>query len=137
DTLEAGLDLISGGGNTASEAAQLREGAARDAFEREQREEQALAMRLSQAISTLEALQRQYADRLAAHVQELTQVERLKVHIRQNILHYMQAIWSHEPDDQRYLRLRNVPVPVLDKQKSLKTYKVPPVAMMSVGDFVG
>ncbi len=32
-------------------------------------------------------------------------VKRLIKHLQDNILYYMQAIWSHEPPDQRYLRL--------------------------------
>jgi hypothetical protein len=55
----------------------------------------------------------EFHDRLSKHLGEVTQVERLATHIYQNIMHYMQAIWSHEPDDQRFLRLRDVPVPDL------------------------
>jgi len=36
---------------------------------------------------------------------KIRQVERLIDHLRDNILYYMKAIWSHEPPDQRYLRL--------------------------------
>jgi hypothetical protein len=36
------------------------------------------------------------------------------VHIRNNIFHYMQAVWSMEPPDQRFLRLHKVQVPQLD-----------------------
>ncbi|MBL8951724.1 MAG: hypothetical protein JNK82_13160 [Myxococcaceae bacterium] len=32
-------------------------------------------------------------------------IDQLRVHVKQNILHYMQAIWAHEPPDQRYFRL--------------------------------
>ncbi|VTZ59781.1 hypothetical protein EMEDMD4_1240009 [Sinorhizobium medicae] len=31
---------------------------------------------------------------------------RLRMHVKQNILFYMQAIWNHEPPDQRFFRLR-------------------------------
>jgi hypothetical protein len=37
----------------------------------------------------------------------------LRVHIKANIMYYMQAIWSHEPPDQRFFRLHEVPVPKL------------------------
>ena len=36
------------------------------------------------------------------------------MHIRNNIFYYMQAIWSMEPPDQRFLRLHKVQVPELD-----------------------
>jgi hypothetical protein len=134
--IEAGLDLLTGSGDGPSEAAQIREAAARDAFDRERREEEELVTRLQQALSTLEALQRQYTERLAAHLREITQVERLKVHVRQNILHYMQAIWAHEPEDQRYLRLRNVPVPVFEKKKNLKGFLFNPQPMKMYSEFI-
>lgn len=42
---------------------------------------------------------------------KIRQVDRLIDHLRDNILYYMKAIWSHEPPDQRYLRLFNHEVP--------------------------
>jgi hypothetical protein len=44
------------------------------------------------------------------------------VHIRNNIFYYMQAIWSMEPPDQRYLRLHKVQVPILELES--RTYRV-------------
>ncbi|SEJ71810.1 hypothetical protein [Demequina mangrovi] len=41
-------------------------------------------------------------------------VEGLCRHIRDNILYYMQAIWAHEPADQRYMRLFDKQVPFVD-----------------------
>jgi hypothetical protein len=129
DVIQGGIDLLTGGGEGPSEAAQLREGAARDAFDRERREEEELASRLQNALSTLETMQRAYSERLGQHLRQLAQVERLIAHIVQNILHYMQAIWAYEPDDQRFLRLRNVPVPVFQKDKTLRGYTVQPEPM--------
>jgi hypothetical protein len=127
--VESGIDLLTGGGDEgASQEAQIREGAARDAFERERREEQELASRLLNALSTLEAMQREYSERLGNHLRELAQVERLITHIVQNVMHYMQAIWSYEPDDQRFLRLRNVPVPVFEKDKNVRRWIIDPAA---------
>lgn len=42
---------------------------------------------------------------------KIRQVERLLEHLRDNILYYMKAIWSHESPDQRYLRLFGHEVP--------------------------
>lgn len=123
DLVQGGLDMLSGRSDGPTEAAQLREGAARDAFEREQREEDAMASRLAHALAGLDALQRDHAERLAQHLTQVAQCERLLEHLRQNVLHYMQAIWSHEPEDQRYLRLRNVPVPVFEKNKARRAYE--------------
>jgi hypothetical protein len=132
DLVQGGLDLLGGAGP--SEAAQIREGAARDAFERERREEEELASRLQNAISTLEAMQREFTARLGTFLTQLAQVERLSTHVVQNISYYMQAIWAHEPDDQRYLRLRNVPVPVFEKDKSSRRYTIDPAAFRPLFD---
>jgi hypothetical protein len=45
------------------------------------------------------ALQRKFSRRVA--------IDQLRLHVKQNILHYMQAIWDHEPPDQRFFRLYN------------------------------
>lgn len=132
--IEGGLDLIFGGDEGASEAAQIREGASRDAFERERREERELASRLQDAISTVEAMNRDYTERLAAHLRQLAQCERLLDHIRQYIMYYMQAIWSYEPNDQRFLRLRDVPIPVFEKDKGLRNYEISRAPMKNYAD---
>lgn len=45
---------------------------------------------------------------------KIRQVDRLIDHLRDNILYYMKAIWSHEPPDQRYLRLFDLEVPFIE-----------------------
>lgn len=35
-------------------------------------------------------------------------INQLRIHVKQNILYYMQGIWEHEPPDQRFFRLYNV-----------------------------
>ena len=39
-----------------------------------------------------------------------TAVDQLRVHVKENILYYMQAIWAHEPPDQRFFRLYDLDV---------------------------
>lgn len=130
--VEGALDMITGEGE-ASQADQLREGAARDAYEREQREGQDLASRLLGAISTLESMQNDYTDRLSRHLSQLGQVHRLIDHVWQNILYYMQAIWSHIPDDQLFLQLKDVPVPVFLKDKT-RPIRVNPTVLAAATD---
>jgi hypothetical protein len=130
--VEGAIDMVTGEGEP-SAADQLREGAARDAYDREQREEQDLTSRLMSAISTLESMQRDYTERLSRHLSQLGQVHRLIDHIWQNILYYMQAIWAHEPDDQRFLRLKDVPIPVFAKDKS-RTIKINPAVFAAATD---
>lgn len=133
DAIQGGIDLFTGGGGP-DEAAQIREGAARDAYDRERREEQDLATYLANALSTLDAMQSDYNERLADHLRQMAQCERLIAHIIQYIMYYMQAIWSYEQDDQRFLRLRNVPVPVFEKDKQQRHYVVNPNAMKAYSD---
>jgi len=45
------------------------------------------------------ALQKKYSRRIA--------IDQLRVHVKQNILYYMQIIWDCEPPDQRFFRLYN------------------------------
>jgi hypothetical protein len=116
--------ILGGGAEGEDNAAKIREAAARDAWERERREEEDFRQRLLDAQSTLAMMRSAYTARLAAHLAELTQVERLSTHIYQNILYYMQAIWAHEPDDQRFLRLREVPVPTLQPDPFIHDYLV-------------
>ena len=130
--VEGAIDMVTGEGEV-SQADQLREGAARDAYERQQREEQDLASRLMSALSTLESMQRDYTERLSRHLSQLGQVDRLIDHIWQNILYYMQAIWAHEPPDQLFLRLKDVPVPIFSKDKS-KTIKINPAVFSPATD---
>jgi hypothetical protein len=130
--VQGALDMVTGEGEP-SQADQLREGAARDAYEREQREEQDLTSRLMSAISTLESMQRDYTERLSRHLSQLGQVHRLIDHIWQNILYYMQAIWAHEPLDQLFLRLKDTPVPIFGKDKT-KTIKINPAVFAAATD---
>jgi hypothetical protein len=45
------------------------------------------------------AMQNQFARHIA--------IDQLRVHVKQNIFYYMQAIWDQEPPDQRFFRLYN------------------------------
>lgn len=103
-----------GGGGQDPEAAKARELAARDAHryavERMEKAEAALRAEMN----TLHRMTGEYNDALRDHLDAETRVRRLLVHLRNNIFHYMQAIWSMEPPDQRFLRLHRAKVPVLE-----------------------
>ena len=62
---------------------------------------------LQAAVDKLSAAVREHYDKVA-------EIDRLRVHVKDNILYYMQAIWSHEPPDQRFFRLYNIDVPIVD-----------------------
>jgi hypothetical protein len=103
-------------GNDGS-SGQSRSDAMKDIMARTADEVRDLLFRLEREVTTLNALTEAYSKALAEHLNHKAQVARLRVHIKQNILHYMQAIWSYEPPDQRFFRLHTVPVPLLEEAK--------------------
>lgn len=81
-----------------------------------------VSFRLEHDVAALNSLTDAYTKAYSAHVNRLTQIARLRVHIKLNILYYMQAIWIHEPPDQRFFRLHNTKIPTLRTIR--KTFKV-------------
>ena len=101
------------------EAAKERADTARADAERKERERRDVQARLDREVTTLTAITETYTKTLSEHLNRREQILRLLVHVKANILYYMQAIWSHEVPDQRFFRLHEVPVPRL---KGKKTY---------------
>ncbi|MBZ5650805.1 MAG: hypothetical protein LAO18_10010 [Acidobacteriia bacterium] len=111
-----------GGGGQDPEAAKARELAAKDAQQYAQEKAERAAAALREEVNTLHSLTEAYNKCVQTRLDNETKVKRLLVHIRNNIFYYMQAIWSLEPPDQRYLRLYKVQVPVLELES--RTYRV-------------
>jgi hypothetical protein len=70
----------------------------------EEREQLALAR------EALEETTQMYTAALEAQTNRRVAIDQLRIHVKENILYYMQAIWDHEPPDQRFFRLYHVPV---------------------------
>jgi hypothetical protein len=100
------------------DAAKERADTARADAERKERERRDVEARLDREVSTLTAITDSYTKALSEHLNRREQISRLLVHVKANILYYMQAIWSHEVPDQRYFRLHEVPVPRLHGKKT-------------------
>lgn len=111
--LESGFEGLHGGTDASPEAMQVREDAARDAYERAAKEEKELTARLERDTTALETLTETYVKELRDQLNRKSQLARLRIHIKQNAMYYMQAIWSYEPPDQRFFRLHHLPVPKL------------------------
>jgi hypothetical protein len=107
--------------NISVEAAKERADTARADAERKDRERRDVRARLDREVTTLTAITETYTKSLSDHLNRREQISRLLVHVKANILYYMQAIWSHEVPDQRFFRLHEVQVPRL---KGKKTYKL-------------
>ncbi len=119
-----GSDIVDffGGGGQDPEAAKARELAAKDAHQYAVEKAEKAAAALREEMNTLHTLTANYNTTLQTRLDSETKVSRLLVHIVSNIFYYMQAIWSMEPPDQRYLRLYKVQVPTLELQS--RSYRV-------------
>jgi hypothetical protein len=63
------------------------------------------AEKLSNSTEALNSAAQEYSKAIESITHRRTLIDQLRIHIKDNILHYMQAIWSYEPNDQRYFRL--------------------------------
>lgn len=110
-------DRFIGGDAESAEAARVREAASQDAYQREIQKLRDQEGQLAGSNNSLARATEEYTDRLSEHLSNVVLITELKNHIKDNITHYMQAIWMHEPFQQRWLRLKDVPVPILKRSK--------------------
>ncbi|MDD2716163.1 MAG: hypothetical protein PHW04_09730 [Candidatus Wallbacteria bacterium] len=61
--------------------------------------------RLKQTTDAYEKATQKYEAALQQQYNRHVAIDQLRIHVKQNILYYMQAIWDHEPPDQRFFRL--------------------------------
>src|SRR5439155_5461323 len=87
---------------TGVDASQTMLDFAKDALDRAQKERTNLETRLETATTALQSAVNNLSAAVKEHYDRLLEVDRLRVHVKDNILYYMQAIWSHEPPDQRF-----------------------------------
>ena len=109
--IEKGLEWILGSNDVDPDSARLIEESSRDAYERALAEQQSLEERLRREQEMVTTATERYLEALRVFKNHELAVMRLRVHIKQNILHYMRLIWDHEDPDQRFFRLHNVRVP--------------------------
>lgn len=77
-----------------------------------------------EAATALERATEAYVEAVRNRLNRRTAIDRLLLHVKQNIFHYMQAIWQYEHEDQRYLRLyeQDVTWPTPDGSAQLVTH---------------
>jgi hypothetical protein len=85
---------------------------AQQILDRAEREKIRLLDQLGVATTALQAAVDKLAAAMKEHYDKVAEIDRLRVHVKENILYYMQAIWNHEPPDQRYFRVFEIKVPV-------------------------
>ena len=122
--LSKAWDLVSlgGGEDKDVESARVIEDMNRESYERSVREEKDIRMRLDAETAALNAASQAYAKAYAEHMNRMMEVGGLRAHIKENILYYMQAIWSFAFEDQTFFSLFKVKAPLLSVQS--KTYAV-------------
>ena len=86
---------------------------AKEARDRAERERARLFAQLEVAVTALQAAVDKLSAAVKEHYDRIAGIDRLRVHVKDNILYYMQAIWSHEPPDQRFFRLYDIDVPIV------------------------
>jgi hypothetical protein len=84
---------------------------AKDALNRAQTKVDQLTSLMRTESTALQVAIDKYTAAATKHYEMLADIDRLRIHVKDNILHYMQAIWTYEPTDQRYFRLYNLDAP--------------------------
>lgn len=79
-------------------------------LERAEKERDALRGRLKEAESSLHKATEKYGQLNKEFMDMETSLFQLRIHIKENILYYMQGIWSYEVPDQRFFRLYNLEI---------------------------
>lgn len=100
------------------EMAKALEQAATDEHKYAVEKAEKLALSVQRETNALQQITQRYNDTMREHLDRITQIRRLVAHVKNNILYYMQAIWSMEPPDQRYMRLYKVLVPQFEATRT-------------------
>jgi hypothetical protein len=104
------------------ESARLIEDMSRESYERSVREQKDIRMRLDAETAALSGAGQEYAKAYAEHMNRLMEVGGLRAHFKENVLYYMQAIWSFTFKDQIFFSLCNIKAPLLTHTS--KTYSL-------------
>jgi hypothetical protein len=89
---------------------------AQESVDRAERERARLMDQLGVATTALQAAIDKLSAATKEHYHRIAEIDRLRIHVKENILYYMQAIWSHEPSDQRFFRIYNIDVSIVDPE---------------------
>src|SRR2546430_12407796 len=99
---------------------------AQEWLDRAEREKMRLLDQLGLATTALQVAIEKLSAAMKEHYDKVTEVDRLRVHVKENILYYMQAIWNHEPPDQRYFRVFQIGVPIVEPRTTNTTLTLNP-----------
>jgi len=105
---------MSGDGNGENDSARVKREAITAAYERAERERRELLGRLESETGVLSSLVKDLAKERKEFIEKQTSIAQLKAHLKDNMMFYMQSIWSYEYKDQRFFRLMDTKVPQFD-----------------------
>lgn len=106
------LHLTGNSATGTSEGADALTVYAQETLDRAEREKARFLDQLGLATTALQTAVDKLAAATKEHYDKVAEIDRLRLHVKENILYYMQAIWNHEPPDQRYFRVFEIKVPV-------------------------
>jgi len=129
---EKAIEKQFGGDDQDLEAMRMREELRKDQYERAAREEKELRMRLDSEIAALTAAQEAYAKANAEHHYHLLEIAGLRVHFKENLLYYMQAIWRYTFKDQILFTLSKIKVPKITAAQKTYSLTVPETPPLSI-----
>ncbi len=110
-----GLSELFGGGTTdRDELFKARREAAEKALEYIAARVEALSERVSLARKAVSEAADAYSAAIQRKTRKDTAIRQLKLHLRQNILHYMHSIWDYKHQDQQFFELNDLEVPFLE-----------------------
>lgn len=109
-------EFFTGGDVDNTETLRIRMEAAKEALSRVEQEQKEKKSLLESEINALEVATDKFINCVKDQFNRKTAILRLRGHVRDNILFYMQAIWDQEPPDQRFFRLYNLDVPDISIQ---------------------
>src|ERR1700733_2543201 len=114
------LGIGQGGATTDGESERARVDFAKDTMNRAQAQVTQLVSDLKSETTALQVAIDKYTAAATKHFGMLAEIDRLRIHVKDNIIYYMQAIWSYEPTDQRFFRIYNLDVPIFAHNTTLK-----------------
>jgi hypothetical protein len=114
------LGIGQGGATTDGESERARVDFAKDTMNRAQAQVTQLISDLKSETTALQVAIDKYTAAATKHFGMLAEIDRLRIHVKDNIIYYMQAIWSYEPTDQRFFRIYNLDVPIFAHNTTLK-----------------
>lgn len=107
-------ELFGGGTSDRDEIAKARREAAEKAMEFLKGRMDALSERVSIARKAFSDSAEAYSEAVKKKARKDSMIQQLKLHIRQNILHYMHSIWDYKHEDQQFFELNDMQVPFLE-----------------------